>query len=199
MPEHSEHRHPSLVTGEELVVVCVDVQHKLAAVMPRRDEVVAAASRLIRAAAAIGAPILVTRQYPRGLGDTVPGIGRALEAAEETGSMVTTVDKVAFDCTLEPAFMTALLGMGCTHVVLVGMETHICVTQTAMSLAAAGLTPHVAADAVCSRRDADRDVALARMRAAGVDVLTVESAVYEALGRAGTDEFRAVLAVIKEG
>jgi nicotinamidase-related amidase len=199
MAEPVTHRHPSLVTCDALVVACIDIQERLAAAMPRRDEVVAATARLIRAAGALAAPVIVTRQYPKGLGDTVQALHAALEDAAADGSEVVVVDKLDFDCTAEPAFMTALGHTGRRGVVIAGMEAHICVTQTAMSLKSAGYAPHVAADAVCSRRDTDRDVALARMRIAGVDVLTVESAVYEALGRAGTDEFRAVLAVIKEG
>jgi nicotinamidase-related amidase len=199
MTEPVADRHPALVTREQLVVVCVDIQDRLAAVMPRRDEVVAATVRLVRAAGALGAPVIVTRQYPKGLGDTVPELASALATAAGDGSAVTTVDKLDFDCTAEPAFMAALLGTGRRDVVVAGMEAHICVAQTAMSLAAAGFASHVTADAVCSRRDYDRDVAVGRMRDGGADVLTVESAVYEALARADTDAFRAVLAVIKEG
>jgi nicotinamidase-related amidase len=199
MNEATAGRHPALVAREGLVVVCIDIQERLAAVMPRRDDVVAATIRLVDAAAALGAPVIVTRQYPKGLGDTVSELAAALDAAAAGGTAVVVVDKLDFDCTAEPAFMAALRDGGRRDVLIAGMETHICVTQTALSLHAAGFAPHVAADAVCSRHDTDRDVALARIQAEGVDVLTVESAVYEALGRAGTDEFRAVLAVIKEG
>ena len=78
------------------------------------------------------------------------------------------------------------------------MEAHICITQTALALLAEGYDVHVAADAVCSRRDRDRDGALGRLRAAGVVVTAVESVIYEALGEAGTPTFREVLALVKE-
>jgi nicotinamidase-related amidase len=185
-----------LVRGDQLVVVVVDVQDRLAAVMHRRDAVVRVASTLVRAAGVLRAPVIVTRQYPKGLGEVVPELVAVLDrVARETA--VTTVDKMDFDCMAEPAFRDALAAAGRTHVAVVGMETHICVTQTAFALDSDGLVPHVVADATCSRRDEDREVALARMSAAGVDVLPSESVIYEALGRAGTPQFRAMLEVVK--
>ncbi len=194
MPQRSE----ALVTRDSLVVVVVDIQDRLAAVMPRREDIVAATSRLVRAAGVLRAPVIVTRQHPKGLGDTVSELHAPLDDARRAGSAVSVVDKLCFDCSAEPAFASTLAEVGRRHVVLTGMETHICITQTALSLASAGLVPHVAADAVCSRHDLDHDTALARLRAHGVDVLTTESAIYESLGAAGTDDFRAVLRVVKE-
>lgn len=192
--------HPALIKRHGLMLVVVDIQDNLAAAMPRRAEVVAAVCRLIRVAGVLGAPIVVTRQYPKGLGDTVPEVGEALAAAEEAGAGVAIIDKLDFDCTGEPAFVHALDATQRGQAVIAGMEAHICVTQTALSLAAGGrVSPHVVADAVCSRRDADRDSALARLRMHGVDVPASESVIYEAVGRAGTAEFREVLKVVKEG
>lgn len=175
---------------ESAVFVLIDMQQRLADAMPRRDAVVAAAVLLARAAAALDMPVIVTRQYPKGLGDTVPGI------AEATAGVV-PVDKTSFSCPAEPAFQERLADTGRRQVVLAGMETHICVTQTALALHAEGYEVHVVADAVCSRRDADHAVALDRLRAAGVVVTTAESAVYEALGEAGTPAFSEVLAAVK--
>jgi len=152
---------------------------------------------LVRAAVILHAPVIVTRQYPKGLGDTVPELIAVLDGVAASAPTAVVVDKMDFDCMAERAFREALATTGRTHVAVVGMETHICVTQTALALASAGYTPHVVADGVCSRRDADHEVALTRLRAAGVDVLPSESVIYEALGRAGTREFRAVLEVVK--
>lgn len=181
-----------LIDRTRAVVVLIDAQERLADVMPRRDAVVNTMALLARASLVLGVPIVVTRQYPRGLGDTVPELVEAVGVHQP-------VDKVAFDCTREPAFSRALEAVGCTQVVIAGMEAHICVTQTALSLGAGGYDVHVVADAVCSRRDADRDVALDRLRAAGVTVTTSESVIYEALGEAGTAEFRAILEIVKAG
>ncbi|MDI6844410.1 MAG: isochorismatase family protein [Anaerosomatales bacterium] len=180
-----------LVRREDAVVVVVDVQDRLAAAMPRRAETVAAVRTLVRGAGELGVPVIATRQYPQGIGEIVPEIAGALSGAR-------VIDKMSFDCMAEPAFVEALRGFGKRQAVLCGMEAHICVTQTALSMAAAGLEPVVVADAVCSRRDFDRDVAFDRLRHHGVEVVTSEQALYEMLGRAGTQEFKRALAIVKE-
>jgi nicotinamidase-related amidase len=187
--------HTGLVHRASLVLVLIDVQEKLAAAMARRDEVTGAIVRLVRFAL-IGAPVVVTRQYPDGLGDTVPEIAAALAEAGESVKVV-TVDKTSFCACDEPAFLEALYETSRNQAILVGMETHICVTQTALTLAQKTYPVHVVADATCSRRDSDHAVALDRMRAAGVVVTTSESVMYEAVSRAGTDEFRAMLGIVK--
>jgi len=179
----------STLDRDSVVLVLVDMQDRLAGVMPSRDAVVAASVLLARAAEILGVPVIVTRQYPKGLGDTVA------EIAEVTHGE--PVDKVSFSCPAEPAFRERLEGTGRRQVVLAGMETHICITQTALALLEDGYAVHVVADAACSRRDADHSVALDRLRAAGVVVTTAESAVYEALGVAGSAEFGAVLDAVK--
>lgn len=180
----------SVLKRDGMVLVLIDMQDRLADVMPRRDAVVATSVLLVRAAAILDVPRIVTRQYPRGLGDTVPELAAILEDA-------LSVDKVSFSCAADAGFAERLLSTGRTQVVLAGMETHICVTQTALALAASGHEVHVVADATCSRRDADHAVALDRLRAEGVVVTTAESVIYEALGAAGTDEFKAVLEAVK--
>ena len=191
MPER-----PRLVTRDEAVLVVVDVQERLAAAMARRAEVVATTVRLVRAASLLGWPILATRQYPQGLGDLEPALSEALGHGGAAAS-VSIVDKTAFCCLAEPAFLAALAATSRRQVVIAGMETHICVTQTAVAAAAGGHETYVAADACCSRRDADHAVALDRMRAEGVVVTASESVIYEAAGRAATDEFRALLRIVK--
>ena len=185
-----------LVRRDDWTLVVVDVQERLAAAMARRAEVTTACTRLARVAALLEAPILVTRQYPEGLGDTVADLAAVLAETTEATS-VTTVDKVDFCACSEPAFADALERAGRPQVVIVGMETHICVAQTALTLAGQGRDVYVVADACCSRRDADHEVALDRLRAAGVTVTTSESVMYEAVSRAGTSEFRRVLSIVK--
>ena len=189
--------HEALLAADEAVLVVIDVQDGLADVMPRRDEAVAAASRLVRAFGVLGVPVLVTRQYPKGLGDTV-GVVRDAYASLAEGLRAGVVDKTAFCCCTEPGFESALEATGRDHVVLAGMETHICVAQTALALLGGGSRVQVVADAVCSRRDLDHDTALRRLRAAGATVTTSEAVMYEALGRAGTPAFRQLLAIVKD-
>ncbi len=193
MPER-----PRLIRREEAALVVIDVQERLAAVMPHRARVVAATSRLLRSAALLRMPIVVTRQNPAGLGDLVPEIAGLLEGPELASADVRVVDKIAFACTLEPAFVEAFTATGRSQAVVCGMETHICVAQTALSLDAAGCTTFVAADACCSIDDGDAHVALDRMRRDRVVVTTSQAVMYEAVREAGTDEFRALLRVVKD-
>jgi nicotinamidase-related amidase len=189
----------SKLAAERAALVVIDVQEKLAAAMKRREQVAAVSAALVRAAGVLRVPVLVTRQYPKGLGGLVPEVESALGDARRAGTEVVVVDKTAFCCTQEPAFVSALreLGPHRDQVVVCGMEAHICVAQTALSLTTQMRTVQVAADGCCSRRDFDRDVALDRMRAEGVVVTTWEAAVYEMLDEAGTEAFRDVLATVK--
>lgn len=174
----------------DAAVALIDMQESLAAAMERGEAVAATSALLARVARLLGIPVIVTRQYPAGLGDTVQAVRDA------TGEAV-PVDKVAFSCMAEPAFAERLGALGRRQIVLAGMETHICVTQTALALLAGGYRVHVVADATCSRRATDHRIALERLRAAGAEITVAESVIYEALGAAGTPEFREVLALVK--
>ncbi|MHB8050598.1 MAG: isochorismatase family protein [Coriobacteriia bacterium] len=180
-----------IVRADDALCVLIDMQASLADVMSARGETVAAARLLVRAASRLGIPLIVTRQNPARLGDTVPELLGAL------GSHA-PVDKMAFNSLAEPGFEARLEESGRRTVVIAGMETHICVLQTALGLVRAGYAVHVVADATCSRRETDHAVALDRLRGAGVVVTSAEQVVYEALGEAGTPVFREVLRFVKE-
>jgi nicotinamidase-related amidase len=187
----------SVVSKQAAVLVVVDIQERLAAVMERRSGVVDSTMKLVRVAALTGMPIVATRQSPAGLGDLDQAVAGALAEAEAVGTRLTRVDKVAFDCFADPAFVEAIGQAGGRQLVVVGMETHICIAQTALAALRRGLDVHVVADACCSRNAAAHEVALARLRAAGAAVTTWESAAYEVVGAAGTDEFRELLGIVK--
>lgn len=181
----------------DTALVIVDVQDRLAAAMERRDEVVTSIELLVRVAAIVGCPIVVTRQYPKGLGDTDVRVEAAIEAAQAAGVAVHRADKLTFDCFAEPEFIAAIKRSGCSRLLVCGMESHICVTQTALAGVERGLSIHVAEDGCCSRKSRAHDVAMARMGRAGVVVTVAESAAYELIGEAGTPEFKALLAAVK--
>lgn len=189
--------HPALVDRDDLVLVVIDVQERLSAVMEARERIVERSVQLVRTAALLGVPVIVTRQYPKGLGDTEPALAAAIESAESQGANVQRVDKTAFCACREPAFEEALVFTGRTQVAIAGMETHICIAQTALTLLANGYRVQVVADACCSRNAHDHAIALDRMRAEGVVVTVSESVQYEAVGEAGTPEFRSLLAIVK--
>lgn len=190
-------RTDGLLSRDRLVLVIVDIQQRLAAAMKRREDVVENTLKIARATSLVGAPILVTLQNPEALGGGVGELETALDALQAHGATVKRVDKTAFCCCREESFLGALASTGRDQVVIAGMETHICVTQTAIALAESGKSVHVAADACCSRHTMDHDIALARLRAAGIVVTTSEAVMYEAVERAATDEFRELLRIVK--
>lgn len=188
---------PSLVQRDRFALVVIDIQERLATAMARRAEVIANAIALAKVAALVGAPIIMTRQYPKGLGDTVSELEEAIFPLAAHGANVQGVDKTAFCCVSEPEFVRSLAATGRDQAVLCGMETHICVAQTALSLRASGHAVQVVADASCSIDEYAHAIALERMRARGVDVTVAQSVMYEAVGAAGTEEFKQLLAIVK--
>jgi nicotinamidase-related amidase len=165
-------------------LVLVDVQERLAAVMPARESVVRAAGILLEAAARLKVPVLVTEQYPQGLGATVPELCAKLPEGH------VRVEKTRFSA-------CGSLALARPQVVLAGMEAHVCVLQTALELAESGHQVFVVSDAVCSRTEANRLNALARMQAAGIVVTNTESVVFEWLRDAAHEHFRALSKLIR--
>ena len=173
-----------LASAADSALVVIDIQERLAAVMPSRDAVVRATGILIEAATRLNVPVLLSEQYPKGLGATVAEVARKLPES------ATRVEKTCFSAS--PA-----LAVTRRQVVLAGMEAHVCVLQTAMEFAAAGLDVFVVADAVCSRSEANYRNALARMQSAGIIVTNSESVIFEWLRDAAHEHFRALSALIR--
>ena len=178
------------IDRDEAVLLVVDIQERLAVAMAERERVVANAGHLIAAAKLLGVPVLVTEQYPKGLGPTVPELRAALDPA-------VPVEKITFDCCGEPSFAPALEQTGRSTVIVCGMEAHICVLQTVLGLLATGMIVHVAADAVCSRNPENARTALELQRDAGAVITCTETVLFQLLGRAGTPEFKAIQARIR--
>jgi nicotinamidase-related amidase len=174
----------------DAVLLVVDIQERLAAAMAERDRVVANTGHLIAAAKLLGVPVVLTEQYPKGLGPTVPELRAALEPCA-------ALEKMTFDCCGEPSFAPALAQTGRSAVIVCGMEAHICVLQTVLGLLAQGWRVHVVADAVCSRDAANARTALELLRDAGAVVTCAETVMFQLLERAGTPEFKALQSRIR--
>jgi nicotinamidase-related amidase len=181
------------IRRDQAVLAVVDVQERLLPAIPedRRAGVLRNVLIAVDAARVLGVPTIVTEQYPKGLGRTVPDV------REHLGEAFAPVEKVVFSCGRSPEFRAALDATGRRDVILCGVETHVCVLQTAIDLINAGYRVYVPADGVASRRVLDTERGLALMDKAGAVVGTTEAFVFQLLERAGTDEFKAISKLVK--
>jgi nicotinamidase-related amidase len=167
------------------VLTVVDVQERLFNAMDaeRRDDMVSNVKILASAARRLDVPVLLTEQYPKGLGRTLPEV-KALLAD------VAPFEKTAFSCAGAEGFMDRVKALGADHVILTGIEAHVCVLLTALDLLGRGLKVSVVADAVCSRRAANLEIGLGQARQAGAVITATETVVFQLLGGADSDAFR---------
>jgi nicotinamidase-related amidase len=175
------------------VLVIVDVQERLMPVMHDRFAVEQNIERLVRGCHVLGIPAVLTEQYVKGLGPTIEPLRRALE--ETCGYR--PIEKSCFSAHGCELFATQLAVLERGQVLLAGVEAHVCVYQTARDLLAAGFTVFPIADALSSRSAQNRDVALQRLVSEGAKLSSTEMALFELLGQAGTDEFRAISRLVK--
>jgi len=178
---------------ERSALVIVDIQERLAGAMPERERerCVKNAAILAEAAGLLGVPVLVSEQYPKGLGHTVAPIADKLPESAQV------IEKVEFDASANDDFMTHFDGLGREQVILAGMEAHICVFQTARGLATRGKTVHVAYDATCSRLLEHRDAAQELWARAGAVPTITETVLFDWLGKAGGDAFKTISKLIR--
>ncbi|MBL8805994.1 MAG: hydrolase [Rhodospirillales bacterium] len=179
-----------LIQAEQAALLVVDIQSRLLPAMAAPEAVVANTSKLMIAAARLGVPILVSEQYPKGLGPSVPEIAALTPAGA-------VLEKNAFSCAGDAGIVARVGELGRRQLVLAGIESHVCVLQTAIGFRALGYEIAVAWDATSSRREADRALAADRLRAEDVTLASVEMVLFEWLGRAGTPEFKEISALIK--
>ncbi len=183
----------NFLEAQSAVLVVVDVQEKVLATVGSSppDGIIDRIGRLIRAARILDLPVLHTEQYPAGLGPTDGRLKKALPAG--SGPIV----KSTCSCWRDEAFRIALQRTEREHVVLVGLETHVCIQQTALDLLRVDYVPFVAADAVGSRCESDFQTALERMRRAGAEVSSTEAIIFELVERCDHPKFKDILKVIK--
>jgi nicotinamidase-related amidase len=175
---------------EDSVLLIIDIQERLAVVMREKDRVVGNTRHLIELAKMIGLPVVVTEQYPKGLGRTVPELQTAIPDGKP-------IEKLAFNCCGEPAFLSEIRRLDRKKVVVAGMETHICVLQTTVGLLQEGFVPHVVQDAMCSRTEENWKTGIEFMRDAGAVITCTETVLFQLLKAAGTEEFKAISKRIK--
>lgn len=177
--------------AEECMLAVIDIQEKLLPPIWEKERLVRNSQLLIRLAYTMNIPVVVTTQYAKGLGQIVPEIASLLPDANP-------MDKLEFGCFGNGDFCSAVGRMAGRNTLLIcGMETHICVMQTALGALNQGLNVHVAADAVSSRAELNWKLGLERMRDAGAVISSTEMMMYELMGKSGTPVFKEMLKWIK--
>jgi nicotinamidase-related amidase len=186
---------PHLMTLDRgrTALVVIDVQERLFPAMDadHREEVMRNIKVLTAAARRLNLGTLVTEQYPKGLGHTLQEVKDALPEG------VQPVEKVAFSCLGADTFRSRLVATGARQLLLAGIEAHVCVLMSALDLLAEGYAVHVVADAVTSRTQANWRLAMAQLRQAGAVVTTTETALFQLLRQADTDDFRELARLIR--
>jgi len=212
-PPHTDYAEVALrpLEPERAALILIDIQEKLLPPIFQKEHLVRNSQLLIRLAGVLKIPTLLTTQYSKGLGNTVPEISSLLSdtSAGEVPSAssgqaararpVTPIEKQIFSCFGSEVFCSTLkrLPGNRNTVILCGMESHICVAQTALAALRAGYLVHVASDAVSSRTEWNRNTGLERMRAAGAVISSTEMIIYEALKSSSTSEFKTMLQYLK--
>ena len=179
-----------LIRRDDSLLLVVDIQQKLAPAIHDAERVTANSVRLLEAARQLAIPAFVSEQYVRGLGPSTAAIQKAAVDAR-------FFEKTHFSCAAEPGVLELLRAAKRPQIILTGTEAHVCVLQSAFGLLASGFEVFLVADATSSRTPENRSAAIERMRAGGIQIVTTEMVFFEWLDQAGTEQFRALLPLIK--
>ncbi len=180
----------SALEKEKTGLLIIDVQEKLMQVMGQRQRVADNITKLVLLSKLFDFPVILTEQYPKWLGPTLPEVAESLPACQP-------ISKLHFNCCDVDAFIDRLDSEGLRNVIITGVESHICVFQTCVSILERGYRVHVPQDAVDSRTDENWRVGLDLMKQAGAVITSTETVIYQILKKAGTKEFKQMLKVIK--
>jgi nicotinamidase-related amidase len=178
------------ILKEEAAAAVIDVQERLLPHIHEGDVILRNCLKLIEGLKILSVPVVITQQYTRGLGPTVPSIISLFPEFRY-------VEKVSFSCCGEPAFEKEIERLAKNNIILCGIEAHVCVLQTCLDLLASGKKPVIVEDCVSSRKQADKTVAIERMRQEGAVITTFESLLFELTRRAGNDIFKSISSIVK--
>ncbi|WP_309085747.1 hydrolase [Chelativorans sp.] len=179
-----------LIDAAKAFLAVIDVQERLLPVIADNEAVERNCSILIQAAGQMNVPTVVSEQYPKGLGKTVPGLADLVK-----GDAI--IPKMEFSCARDPALMKLMEQFGRKQAILCGVEAHICVLQTALELQQRGFEVFVAVDATGSRSQSSKEVARDRMNAAGISLVTTEMVVFEMVRTSAAPQFKALSKLIQ--
>lgn len=179
-----------LIRAADSVLIVIDMQERLVSAMQAPARTIRNARRLIAAAREMDVPVLLTEQYPKGLGHIVREISEVADGAP-------VHEKLHFSCMEDTGFADAFRALGRRQAIIAGMEAHICVMQTAASLMEENYQVFVVSDATASRTMESERACIERLGSLGAGIVATEMAVYEWLGRAGTPAFKRILQLVK--
>ena len=174
-----------LLNKNDSLLVLVDVQQKLLPSISNNNALVSRCEWLLKLAKKLDVPILSSEQYPKGLGSTIEPLNRYIDSDD-------CIEKVHFSCMQQSDYVQRLSAFKKTQLVLIGIEAHVCVLQTAMEMKEAGYEVYVVVDAVSSRNELDMKYALKRMKQEGIHLITSEMVFFEWIRVAGSPEFKAL-------
>ena len=175
---------------EHTAALLIDIQEKLFPHMDRKEELLRNCTTLIKGLKVLDIPLLVTEQYPKGLGNTIKEIATLVKAEP-------LLEKIAFSCCDEPSVMQNTAMLNHRNIIICGIEAHVCVQQTVTDLQESGYTPVVVEDCISSRSPNDKRIAVERMRAEGAVITSCESILFELSRFAGTEQFKAISRLVK--
>lgn len=178
------------IKAGECTGLVIDIQERLFPVIHGHNELLVRVLVLLEGLKILGIPLLLTEQYPKGLGPTVQKVLEVLDNSE-------ALEKISFSCCGEPDFLTRLKENEKKRVIICGIEAHVCVLQSVLDLLELGFTPVVVADCISSRNHEDKKLAIERMRSEGAIISTSESILFELTERAGNDQFKQISRLIK--
>ncbi len=175
------------LTRQDTILLVIDVQDRLRPHMNKKEDLVDNIKKLIKSFNIMGIPMILTEQYPKGLGKTIKEIKDELKNYEY-------IEKICFDCFDNGGFAKKIKAK---NLVICGIETHVCVLQTVLSALSRKFDTYVVADAVSSRKQFDYEIAIRRMENIGAKLTTTEMIIFQLLRKAGTPEFKEVQKIIK--
>jgi len=175
---------------DNAALLVIDVQERLFRAMYEKETLAANLEKLLKGARVLGLPLLVTEQYPRGLGQTIPGIAALI-------GDVKPVEKMCFSCFSEAGFLDKLNALKRRQILVTGIEAHVCVYQTAADMLSNSFEVQVVADCVSSRTNQNRKLALKKMGGMGIGMTSVEMALFELLKTAQSEHFKEISNIVK--
>lgn len=179
-----------MLNSEDTLVVVIDCQDKLLSAIYEKEKLVCNSVKLLEGLRILNIPIIVTQQYTKGLGMTVKEIQNVIENKEY-------IDKITFDCCGNSEFVELLEKYNKQNIIICGIEAHICVRQTALSLLKCNKKVHLIEDCISSRRENDKRIALYQLSLDKAILTTYEAVLFELLGKANGDKFKQISKLIK--